>query len=193
MPREKLSDEERHKRKLENQKRYYQKNREQLRQKHREYAIKNRGKRKLYEEEHKEEISKYKKEWALKNKEKIKLKNQERYENNKEEIKSKVGKYKKSFIGAVKAKIVCSKQEDLKYNRDNDIDEYFVKHLLEIQDFKCLHCNKNVKLDWADPYDKEQFSINRLNNNIGHTQNNCEITCWGCNDYLGRLDKIKNK
>ena len=134
---------------------------------------------------------KYNKEYSKIHKQEIIERRKIYYQEHKEEILKKVSKFKKSFDGTIKAKIVCSKQDDLKYNRENDIDEDFVKYLLEIQELKCLYCDINLKLEWDEPYDKEQFSINRLNNKIGHIKNNCEITCWGCNDYLGRLDKIK--
>ena len=143
----------------------------------------------------KERIKQYKKKWALENKEKLKQRKKEWYENNKERIlqerkekyekdkdtiKQKVKKYNKSN-GAIKKKIRRHYEEDEEKGRHSDIDYDYIINLLQEQDYKCKRCNILVKLCWTDAYDNQQFSINRINNNLGHIKGNIEITCLYCN------------
>lgn len=99
-------------------------------------------------------------------------------------------KYKKSK-GAIKVKINHCKEKDFIYDREFDIDEEFIKELIDKQKCICNHCNLQVKLVWEIPNDPLQFSINRINNKIGHIKENVEITCWNCNNLLGKKDRFK--
>lgn len=46
---------------------------------------------------------------------------------------------------------------------------------------ECSYCRTYMKMRWNEPGDKRQLSINRLDNDRGHIEGNCELTCWGCN------------
>jgi hypothetical protein len=147
-----------------------------------------------------QKIKEYKKQWALKNKEKLREHKRKYYEDNKqkllekqkiyyeankEEIQDKNKKYNKSN-GSIQKKVRRHKEEDLSKGRENDINYDYVINLLQSQDYKCNKCNILVKLSWNDKYDEQQFSINRINNDIGHMKGNVEITCLYCNRVLSR-------
>jgi hypothetical protein len=162
---------------------------------------------KNYREQNKEKL----KERRLQNKEKLKVNYKNWYDKNKEkkkeyvtewikENKEHINEYRRNYYRevislklkstyAMKNKLKSYKESDFIYNRDFDIDEEYVIDLLEKCDYKCENCNIKLKMEWIENYDKQQFSVNRIDNKIGHIKGNCNITCWGCNDFLGRTQK----
>jgi rubrerythrin len=142
---------------------------ERIKQRKKEWALEN-----------KERIKQRKKEWYEKNKQRILQERNEKYKQDKEKIKQRVRKYNKSN-GAIKKKIRRHFEEDEEKGRISDIDYDYIINLLQNQDYKCKRCNILVKLSWTDAYDNQQFSINRINNDLGHIKGNVEITCLSCN------------
>ena len=45
----------------------------------------------------------------------------------------------------------------------------------------CPHCHKTFKTTWNFAQDLWQYSINRIDNDRGHYEDNCEVTCLRCN------------
>ena len=91
---------------------------------------------------------------------------------------------------AIKLKLINCKIQDKIKKREFNIDENYVKELLEKQNNICDNCKIEVKLEWIEPYDPLQLSINRIDNKKGHIKGNCNILCWGCNDKLGKEDNF---
>ena len=62
-----------------------------------------------------------------------------------------------------------------------------VDHILalkEAQGNQCAACN--IELLWAfQPKDTQQFSVDRLDNSVGHIQDNIRLTCLECNRKRG--------
>ena len=145
---------------------------------------------KQYREQNKDKIKERKKEYRDKNKDKIKERKKEYRDKNKDKIKQHKKEYQQT-TGAIVCKISHTKEADIKKNREFNIDVDYIKELLENQQYNCANCNIKVKMEWTDKFDKEQFSINRIDNKIGHIKGNVEITCWGCNHKLGREDWFK--
>ena len=174
------TDEERKQKRKEATKKYRETHKEQIKKLFEENKDKYKLTQKEYYENNKENILKRQKKHYEEYKEEILERQKEYYENNKEEILEKCSIYRKSN-GAIKEKLSSSRESDVMYNREFNIDEEYVKELLENQNYKCSRCNINVKMEWTENKDLEQFSINRLDNKIGHIKGNCEITCWGCN------------
>ncbi|MEW8688327.1 MAG: hypothetical protein AB2556_21150 [Candidatus Thiodiazotropha sp.] len=55
-----------------------------------------------------------------------------------------------------------------------------ILELKEVQNNHCAACN--IELLWAyQPKDTQQFSIDRLDNSVGHVHNNIRLTCLECN------------
>ena len=143
-------------------------------------------------EQQKQRKKEYQKEWREKNKEKLAQYNHKQkvyqkayYEENREKVLQKQKVYQKTN-GAIKFKLKNCKEKDIIFSREFDIDEDYVILLLQKQNNTCENCKKAIKLEWTEPRDPLQFSINRIDNNLGHIKGNCNVLCWGCNDSLGR-------
>ena len=90
-----------------------------------------------------------------------------------------------------KTMIRSSKQKDKKYDRydaDKFIDMCFLTELFEECD-SCYYCS--VEFTYNEKCDT-LVTIERLNNNVGHTKSNCVLACWGCNmKHKGKNDVRK--
>ena len=73
-----------------------------------------------------------------------------------------------------------SRQVDIKkgrYDANNFIDYPFIEQMMFERRF-CCYCNVEMIYD---RYCNELCSIERKDNNIGHTRENCTLCCLGCN------------
>lgn len=52
---------------------------------------------------------------------------------------------------------------------------------LKISNLKCHYCNENVYLLYKFVREMSQWSLDRINNDIGHTSENVIISCLECN------------
>jgi hypothetical protein len=77
-------------------------------------------------------------------------------------------------------------QDKLKHKYDESqhitLDE-LIEKLMESQ-LKCYYCNKDLVLVYNKKKESLQWTLERLNNNIGHYKENTCISCLKCN--LGR-------
>lgn len=77
-------------------------------------------------------------------------------------------------------------QDKLKHKYDEQqhitLDE-LIEKMIE-SDLKCYYCNKDVVILYNKKKDALQWTLERLNNNIGHYKENTCISCLKCN--LGR-------
>ena len=73
------------------------------------------------------------------------------------------------------------------YNENNFIDYDFVDFIIQQSYDLCFYCGK--ELQYIDN-DHNLATIERLDNSIGHTKENCVIACRTCNlgHIGGRLD-----
>jgi hypothetical protein len=186
---------EKNKEKLkEYQKEYTETNKDKLLEKSKIWYENNKEKKKEYDKSHREEnretINEQRKKYYEENKETINEQKRNYYEKNKEKINKQISINSKS-VNALTIKLRNCKNADKEKKRDFDIDEQFIKELLEKQNNICNHCKTQVKIEWEDNKDPLQFSINRLVNSIGHIKVNVEITCWGCNNKLNNQGMFK--
>jgi hypothetical protein len=65
------------------------------------------------------------------------------------------------------------------YDEENFVDERWVREQLKKVGRRCYHCN--VELSWTG---NTQFSIDRYDNELGHTKDNCSVICVSCNDSM---------
>jgi hypothetical protein len=95
----------------------------------------------------------------------------------------------KKLNAIISNKISNYKCQDNRYGRplDNYITIDYVRKLLEIQNYKCYICSDTVLIDKWEKYCLYQFTIDRINNNLGHIKSNCLISCYFCNCY-GPID-----
>jgi hypothetical protein len=90
----------------------------------------------------------------------------------------------KTIIGLINDKITGYKSQDfIKKRLDNDklinIDD--VLDILKESNMKCYYCKKNVLLLYDIVREKNQWTLDRLNNELGHNKGNCVMSCLSCN------------
>jgi hypothetical protein len=92
-----------------------------------------------------------------------------------------------SCLREIKKKHSGYKSQD-KQKHKYDVDQHIT--LNELIDkmidckFKCYYCNKDMLLLYNKKKDGTQWTLERLNNNLGHYKENTCISCLKCN--LGR-------
>ena len=84
----------------------------------------------------------------------------------------------------IQRKLVSYKRQDatkgLRFNMKVD----HILELEEAQSNRCAACN--IELLWADqPKDTQQFSVDRLENTMGHIRDITRLTCLECNQEKG--------
>eukprot|EP00960_Hanusia_phi_P059719 764268-Hanusia_phi.AAC.1 len=67
------------------------------------------------------------------------------------------------------------------FETDNYIDVKYVAHMISAQDKTCCICGCDLLLTHYKRRDPRQFSVDRLDSNLGHVKGNVQITCLRCN------------
>ena len=91
-------------------------------------------------------------------------------------------KLKKNVI-RIRVKILPKK----KYNETNFISETEIYEKLLGSNLNCYYCKCNVCLLYKTVRQPDQWTLERIDNYIGHTYTNTVISCLDCN--LKRRDK----
>ena len=85
---------------------------------------------------------------------------------------------------AIYSKITGHKIADAKAGRTYEagtyVDVKWVREELKKNNACCHRCRQRMSLE-DSPGDQKQWSINRLNNDLAHTRDNCEVCCLSCN------------
>jgi hypothetical protein len=92
----------------------------------------------------------------------------------------------------IKAKICGYKQQDILKNKF--LEEEFVSYndvidLLHNSQMKCHYCSCETYLLYEVVRENKQWSLDRINNEIGHNRNNLLIACLECNLKRRRTNK----
>ena len=86
-----------------------------------------------------------------------------------------------------------SKFSDIRKNRydeDNHIDREYVQSLIDENDhLLCCYADCLVEMQFIT-YGKDLCTIERINNDLGHTKDNCCLCCLDCN--LKKKSNLKN-
>lgn len=113
--------------------------------------------------------------------------------NNKESNnKEPNNKEKQMIIGHIKTKLSSYKQQDILKKKFSALD--FVSYndvltLLNESNMKCYYCNCETYLLYEIVREMKQWSLDRINNDIGHNKNNLVICCLECNLKRRRTNK----
>lgn len=101
-------------------------------------------------------------------------------------------KYISIFTSHIKSKLVSYKHQDIikkKLNKDEFINFQQVIELLNTSELKCHYCSKEVYILYEKVREMTQWSLDRINNDIGHNVNNLVIACLECNLRRRRTNK----
>jgi hypothetical protein len=78
---------------------------------------------------------------------------------------------------------IISAQNWYKVVKQDKIDDFTINDLIEMANRgdKCYYpfCSKPLQYD--NPHVDDFATLERLNNNIRHTKENCVVACWRCN------------
>jgi|UniRef100_A0A6C0AKS8 hypothetical protein len=91
---------------------------------------------------------------------------------------------KEEVLKEIKKKRSGYRNQDVKKNRMDDtlfikFDEIIEK--LVVSKLKCYYCKCSMLLCYEEKREKTQWSLDRINNNIGHFTNNVVCSCLECN------------
>ena len=98
---------------------------------------------------------------------------------------------KKELISILNTKINNYKQQDIKKNINNNhlisLDQVIEK--LVISKLLCLYCKKNLYIFYLNVREKLQWTLDRIDNNKNHSNENTIICCLDCNIKRRRINK----
>jgi hypothetical protein len=98
---------------------------------------------------------------------------------------------KKEYLNYIKLKYNNYIYQDKKnniYSKDFFLTlEDFINKLVECK-LICFYCKKKCILFHKHSYDKSQITLERIDNNKGHTNENTVIACLNCNLSRGNLN-----
>ena len=94
----------------------------------------------------------------------------------------------------IKSKLNSYKQQDLKNNIYGEkffIKEDKVVEMLVKCKLRCFYCSNEIFLIYKEIKNKYQWTLDRINNDMGHNNDNVVISCLDCN--LKRRNQNINK
>jgi hypothetical protein len=100
--------------------------------------------------------------------------------------------YTSIFKSHIKNKISNYKQQDiLKKKLDESLFVNFeqVLDLLKTCELKCHYCSQEIFILYEIVRELKQWSLDRINNNIGHNNGNLVVACLECNLKRRRTNK----
>jgi hypothetical protein len=100
--------------------------------------------------------------------------------------------YMRQLYSHIKGKLCNYKQQDVlkhKYSKEEFVSFEETLQLLKKGALTCCYCSENVYVLYENVRDGKQWSLDRINNNIGHNCGNVVIACLGCNLKRRRTNK----
>ena len=98
------------------------------------------------------------------------------------------------IISDLKKKIYGYRSQDVKKNILNKKDfidyETLIQKMVESK-MKCFYCTCNMYLIYENVRQMNQWTLDRIDNSIGHNKNNLVISCLECNLKRRNIDKDK--
>jgi hypothetical protein len=105
------------------------------------------------------------------------IRNQFRFIEDKSNIPCVVSSELRKKISSYKSQ---DKRKNL-FNISEFIDFEFILTLLAVSELKCYYCSCNVYILYDIVRELKQWTVERLDNRLGHNKNNCVISCLECN------------
>ena len=100
------------------------------------------------------------------------------------------------FLSQLNKKLNGYKRQDskkLRLNQDKFMDIDTLLQLLVESKLRCDYCRKCLYILYSKSFDKKQWTLDRINNGIGHNKDNCVISCLKCNVQRRVMDDEKFK
>lgn len=101
-------------------------------------------------------------------------------------------KYITKLSSHIRAKLCSYKQQDIlkkKLNESEFVSFEETVELLKAHHLKCCYCSENVYILYKNVREMKQWSLDRINNDIGHNNGNLVIACLECNLKRRRTNK----
>lgn len=101
-------------------------------------------------------------------------------------------KERQMIVSHIKTKISSYKQQDIlkkKFLPEDFVSYSDVITLLTESNMKCYYCSCETYLLYEIVREMKQWSLDRINNDIGHNKNNLVICCLECNLKRRRTNK----
>ena len=98
------------------------------------------------------------------------------------------------FQSEIKNKLNSYKSQDIKKNIYDENNFIKFEHLIEKikeANLSCYYCNEHIYILYEIVRENKQWTIDRINNDIGHNEDNIVISCLECN--LKRRNTNSNK
>ena len=90
----------------------------------------------------------------------------------------------KTMLQHINLKLQSYKTQDVKndiYDESCFVDIPFVLEKIKSSNLQCYYCSNQVLLFYKHVREPTQWTLERINNDIGHTKQNIEIACLSCN------------
>jgi len=78
-------------------------------------------------------------------------------------------------------------QKDLFVSLEDVVDKLLCSKL------KCFYCKRNCELLYKNMYSKQQWTLDRIDNDVGHNTDNVVVSCLECNLKRGTMDSDRFK
>jgi len=102
------------------------------------------------------------------------------------------GRYAAMCLTHIKGKIAGYKQQDILKKRLNDTEFVKINEVIQLlinSELKCCYCAEDVYILYERVREMKQWSLDRIDNTIGHNTNNLIIACLECNLKRRRTNK----
>jgi hypothetical protein len=97
-----------------------------------------------------------------------------------------------SYVSHIKTKICGYKQQDILKKKLDDIKFITFSEVLQLLkqcEMKCHYCSQEVYILYERVREMKQWSLDRINNDLGHNSGNVLIACLECNLKRRRTNK----
>ena len=95
-----------------------------------------------------------------------------------------------AFRRAVYFKIKDGRWEDVRRGRTSDVTVDEVCEMVENHDGFCSICSCAMVFEGYAAWCLYQFTLDRIDNSRGHDHDNLRLSCFACDSFRGRADKI---
>jgi 5-methylcytosine-specific restriction endonuclease McrA len=100
--------------------------------------------------------------------------------------------YISKLLSHIKHKISGYRHQDVlkkKFNDGEFVSFEETVNLLKLSNLKCCYCSENIYILYEHVREMKQWSLDRIDNNMGHNMGNLVVACLECNLKRRRTNK----